>query len=199
MTDPADDLPVAGTIVLLRPATSGVEVLLMRRPDRGSFASAWVFPGGKVEPGDRIPGAAEVDDARRAAIREVAEEVGLVVEEATVLSRWQPPASAPVRIRTWFFVAESPEGDLRPAPEEVVETAWVSPAEALARHATGEWTLFPPTWVTLHGLSRHGSVRAAVETAGIAQQFTTQVIDSGFAWGAQRLETGSLPWRFTEG
>ncbi len=199
MTDPADDLPVAGTIVLLRPATSGVEVLLMRRPDRGSFASAWVFPGGKVEPGDRVLGAAEVDDARRAAIREVIEEVGLVVGEATVLSRWQPPASAPVRIRTWFFVAEPAQRDLRPAPDEVVETAWVSPAEALARHATGEWTLFPPTWVTLHGLSRHESAGDVIAAAGTAQLFTTQVVDEGFAWGEQRLETGSLPWRFTEG
>ena len=49
MTD-LDDLPVAGTAVLLRPTPEGFAVLLMRRPDRGSFAGAWVFPGGKVEP-----------------------------------------------------------------------------------------------------------------------------------------------------
>ena len=43
-TDPS--IPVAATVVLLRDATRGVEVLMIERPDRGSFAGAWVFPGG---------------------------------------------------------------------------------------------------------------------------------------------------------
>jgi len=40
----------AATVVLLRDGERGVEVLLAERPrDRGSFAGAWVFPGGAVE------------------------------------------------------------------------------------------------------------------------------------------------------
>ena len=40
-TDPA--IPVAATVVLLRDAGDGLEVLMIERPDRGSFAGAWVF------------------------------------------------------------------------------------------------------------------------------------------------------------
>jgi len=197
-----DDLPVAGTAVLLHPMTRGFEVLLMRRPDRGSFAGAWVFPGGKVEPRDRRDQADEWQDARRAAVRETAEEVGLVIEDPVVLSRWEPPAEAPVRIRTWFFLARAADTALRPSPDEVAEAVWVSPAEALARHATGEWMLYPPTWVTLHHLAAYETADAALAAAGVARHFATRVIASAegadFAWDGLRLRTGSLPWRLED-
>lgn len=193
-----DRLPVAGTAVLLRPARDGFAVLLMRRPDRGPFASAWVFPGGKVEPSDLREGADESDDARRAAVRETAEEVGLTISDPVLLSRWQPPAEAPIRIRTWFFLASAPEGELRFSVDEVVEAVWLSPADALTRHATGEWTLFPPTWVTLHQLSGFESAEAALAAAGVARHFSTRVVESAqgtdFEWDGLRLRTGSLPW-----
>lgn len=208
MTD-LDDLPVAGTVVLLRPGSpaddspAGLEVLLMRRPGRGSFADAWVFPGGKVEERDRRPGDDEVDRARRAGIRETEEEVGLVVDDAVVLSRWQPPAEAPVRIRTWFFLAEAPDGELRLSADEVVDARWVSPAQALARHATGEWTLFPPTWMTLHQLIGAESVDAAFAMAGAVREFSTRVLagEGGavFAWDDLRLDTTTLPWTLSGG
>ena len=51
---PAVDLPLAGTVVVLRDGALGAEVLLMRRPDRGSFAGGWAFPGGKVEAADAV-------------------------------------------------------------------------------------------------------------------------------------------------
>lgn len=200
MSDPDDpDLPVAGTVVLLRQGAAGVEALLMRRPGRGSFAGAWVFPGGKVEESDRRQGADEEDDARRAGIRETFEEVGLVVGDLIVLSRWQPPVEAPVRIRTWFFLAEAPRAALALSEGEVVDAAWVTPADALERHARGEWTLFPPTWITLHQLTDAASVASALASAGIARRFSTRVLESdqgtAFVWDDLRLETGSLPWR----
>lgn len=201
MTEP-DDLPVAGTAVLLREGPDGVEVLLMRRPDRGSFPGAWVFPGGKIEPGDRVDGASEQDDARRAAIRETLEEVGLVVTDAVVLSRWQPPVEAPVRIRTWFFLASDPRGAMRFSTDEVVDAAWVAPDEALHRHAAGEWTLFPPTWMTLHQLGRFESAESALASGGAAQHFSTRIVETergaAFEWDGLRLETYSLPWRLRE-
>ncbi|WP_144877272.1 NUDIX hydrolase [Microbacterium sp. 1.5R] len=208
MTD-LDDLPIAGTVVLLRPGSptlgdaAAVEVLLMRRPGRGSFADAWVFPGGKVEESDRRPGDEEVDLARRAGIRETWEEVGLVVDDAVTLSRWQPPVEAPVRIRTWFFLATAPTGDLRLSAGEVVDAQWISPAGALSRHAAGEWTLFPPTWMTLHKLSTAGSVDDALATAGVVRRFSTRVLPGAagtvFAWGDLRLDTGALPWNLNAG
>lgn len=203
MSTPEPSLPLAGTVVLLREAAPGFQVLLIRRPDRGSFAGAWVFPGGKVEPGDRLDGASDVDDARRAAIRETVEEVGLAVDDLVLLSEWQPPIEAPTRIRTWFFLAEAPDQPLSPAAAEVVEVAWLRPAEALARHGSGEWTLFPPTWITLHQLSAFTDLASALASGGAAQLFQTRVLasDAGqvFAWEHGRLEAGALPWRFVAG
>ena len=53
---PADaEHPVAATVVLMRDGVDGVEVLLLERPHhRGSFAGAWVFPGGGVDEEDRL-------------------------------------------------------------------------------------------------------------------------------------------------
>lgn len=195
-----EDLPVAGTVVILRDAADGFEVLLLRRPDRGSFAGAWVFPGGKVEPGDRRPGATEIDDAECAGIRETKEEVGLVVDSLRALSQWQPPREAPTRIRTWFFVAMSRGVEPSPSPDEVAELAWVTPTEALARHARGEWTLFPPTWVTLHLLSDFSDADSVMTSAGEPALFRTRVLETesgrAFAWEQGRLDAGTLPWRY---
>ncbi|WEK62774.1 MAG: NUDIX domain-containing protein [Candidatus Microbacterium colombiense] len=202
MIDPEDDvdetLPVAGTVVLLRPSRKGFEVLLMRRPDRGSFAGAWVFPGGKVEDTDVREGDGEIENARRAGIRETFEEVGLLVDGLVALSRWSPPREAPTRIRTWFFLATAPDHRPEPSADEVAELIWASPAEALARHGAGEWRLFPPTWVTLHTLSAFTDVPSALSSGAGVESFRTRVLDGGgaFAWDQGRLEAETLPWRF---
>lgn len=203
MSASEQSLPVAGTVVLLRAADPGFELLLIRRPDHGSFAGAWVFPGGKVEPSDRRPGEAEIEDARRAAVRETFEEVGLVVDSLEVLSEWHPPVEAPTRIRTWFFLAEAPDAEPAPSADEVAEIAWVRPADALARHGAGEWMLYPPTWITLHQLSAFSDAASALSSGGAAQLFQTRVLDTeagrAFAWEQGRLEAGELPWRFVAG
>src|SRR5690606_35707609 len=149
---------VAGTAVLLREGLQGLEVLLIRRPDRGSFAGAWVFPGGIVEPADTRPEATEVEDAARAAVRETLEEVGLQVSGLTTLSRWMPPVEAPKRVRTWFFLATEVDGQITPSPDEVAEWRWIRPADALVAHVEEEIQLFPPTWVTLNSLDRKSVV-----------------------------------------
>jgi 8-oxo-dGTP pyrophosphatase MutT (NUDIX family) len=203
VSTPDPSLPVAGTVVLLREADVGFEVLLMRRPDRGSFAGAWVFPGGKVEPDDRRVGDDEVEDARRAAIRETFEEVGVDVDVLVPFSEWHPPVEAPTRIRTWFFLAVAPDADPAPSEDEVAELTWLRPAEALARHGAGEWTLYPPTWITLHQLSAFTDAASALSSGGAVQLFQTRVLGSGtaqaFAWDQGRLEAGVRPWRFFPG
>lgn len=64
-----DQHPRVCVVYLLRRGPSGTEVLLGRKR-RGLGEGRVVGPGGKLEPGE---------DARSAAVREVAEEVGLVV------------------------------------------------------------------------------------------------------------------------
>ncbi|MFK4730578.1 NUDIX domain-containing protein [Agromyces mediolanus] len=159
-------LGAAATVVLLRDGELGLEVLLAERPhDRGSFRGAWVFPGGAVDDAD-AHGAAidDVESARRAAVRETREEIGIDVDpdELVAFSHWVPPMIAQKRLVTTFFAARMPDGEIRPAPEELVAVAWIRPGEALARHAAGAMTLWPPTWVTLHGLAAEASADAAL-------------------------------------
>lgn len=60
MSDSALPKPAA-TLVILRPEAAGFSVLLMQRPSKSSFMGGMhVFPGGKVEPGDRPAAAGEL-------------------------------------------------------------------------------------------------------------------------------------------
>ena len=66
----------SATVVVVRPAAAGIEVLLSRRAERGDHNSgAWVFPGGLVDAGDRKAHAfcAGLDDAAASARLSVAE------------------------------------------------------------------------------------------------------------------------------
>lgn len=156
----------AATVLLLRDGERGVEVLLAERPSASrSFAGAWVFPGGMVEPDDVANGdPAGEATARRTAVRETAEEIGLVIDSAELVrfSRWTPPTGSPKTIVTTFFAIRVPDGELRPSPDEVSAVEWMRPSDALERHAAGALTLWPPTWVTLHGLVHAESVDAAL-------------------------------------
>ena len=61
----------AASVILLRRASPGFEVFLLRRRKGASFmASAFVFPGGATESGE---------DARTAAARELFEETGVLL------------------------------------------------------------------------------------------------------------------------
>ena len=89
----------SATLVVVRDALSGIEVLLMRRAERGDQNSgAWVFPGGLVDAGDRDAHACctGLDDAAAsvrlglaqggldfyiAALRECFEESGLLLAQ----------------------------------------------------------------------------------------------------------------------
>lgn len=203
-------LPIGGTAVLLRDGDGGLEVLLIRRPDRGSFAGAWVFPGGVVETLDLFDGESESQTAARAAARESEEEVGLRPEGLVTISCWVPPAEAPKRVRTWFFLAPTPDGELRMAPDEVQDARWFSPEAALRAHADAEIVLFPPTWVTLHALVERGaaSVAEALATVSVPELYATHLLGDGiFVWGGDashpeggegvhRLSTAVLPWTY---
>ncbi|WP_400994574.1 NUDIX hydrolase [Agromyces sp. GXQ0307] len=155
----------AATVVILREGVRGVEVLLGERNHRGSFAGAWVFPGGAVDEadaaGDPIDSPAA---ARRAAVRETFEEVGLElgVDDLVEFALWSPPKGVPKRMRTRFFAARAPEAEVRLATDELLRVEWLTPTEALEHHADGAMTLFPPTWVTLHGLRNATDVGAAL-------------------------------------
>ena len=70
MSGPTDKLTDVAVAVILKP--SG-EFLLARRPEGKPYAGYWEFPGGKVEPGERV---------EQALRRELREELGIEVEQA---------------------------------------------------------------------------------------------------------------------
>ncbi|WP_411720477.1 NUDIX hydrolase [Mycetocola sp.] len=172
---------VAATVLLLRDSDNGPEVLLLERPQAGgSFPGAWVFPGGAIDPGDRVGSSGELDgeeaSARRAAVREVREETSLEIGSDALVEAacWLPPAITPKRYRTWFYATRAPQGEVILSPQEAVACEWLRPSEALRRHAEGVFELVPPTWVMLHRIASDATVDAALaRVAGGAEHFET--------------------------
>ena len=170
---PLADRPTAGptpaaTVVPLRDSKDGLEVLLLRRSARGAFGGMWVFPGGQVDPGDLgesdPPDGAEIAAARRAAVREAAEEAGLVLVETDLvtLSFWLPPLETPRRFATWFFLAPADDHPVVVDDDEIHEYRWQTPAAGMAARNRGEIELVPPTFTTLWWLAHHPNVAAAL-------------------------------------
>ncbi|MCP5027102.1 MAG: NUDIX hydrolase [Actinomycetia bacterium] len=163
---PRPALPAA-TAVLLRDGSRGLEVLMVRRNSKTAFGGMWAFPGGVIEHED-IPDDSAPDPmpaARVAVVRETREEVGLELDESSLvlLSHWLPPADSPVRFSTWFFAAPVPPGSVEVDGGEIHEHRWLQPTEAMRLRNEGEIELVTPTFVTLHNLTRHETVSSAVE------------------------------------
>ena len=223
LTGGSGDAPMhdAATVVLLRDSAAGIECLMVRKNSGQAFGGMWVFPGGRVEEADGTG----VDGARRAAVREAAEETGLVLDPATLvpISHWTPPATAPRRYATRFFLGALPDdaADVIVDGGEIGDHVWTPPAVALERHGAGEIELVPPTWVTLQRLAEAGAVAAgataAVEAAAAEEieRFKTRVVikdgvlvtvwdpDAGYARGdldapgaRHRLTMDPAGWRF---
>jgi 8-oxo-dGTP pyrophosphatase MutT (NUDIX family) len=161
-----DEPTPAATVVPLRDGEGGLEVLLLRRNTRGEFGGMWVFPGGKVDAGDKGDDG-EVAAARRAAVREAHEEAGLVLDEhrLVVLSFWLPPVEAARRFATWFFLAPAGAGDVLIDGTEVHEHRWLKPQEAMAARNAGEIQLAPPTFTTLWWASGQADANTALAAA----------------------------------
>jgi 8-oxo-dGTP pyrophosphatase MutT (NUDIX family) len=157
----------AATVVLLRDGRDGVEVLMLHRVSKVAFGGMWVFPGGRVDDGDRQPGDDDVSAASRAAAREALEECGLGVEpdDLVAFAHWVPPAITPRRYATYFFLARASDGDVVVDGGEIHEHEWLPAREVLARRDRGEVDLAPPTWVTLHDLAEHDTVDEALAAA----------------------------------
>jgi 8-oxo-dGTP pyrophosphatase MutT (NUDIX family) len=170
----------AATVILLRDGADGLETLMLRRDSKLAFAGGmWVFPGGRVDPGDYGDDPEDLDTAsRNAAVRESFEESGLVVTADVMVpfAHWTPPPEAPKRFSTQFFVAPAPEGVVTIDDGEIRDHMWVSPADCIRHRDALEIELAPPTWVTLHTLAAHATVDAAIEAtrASVPEHFTTR-------------------------
>lgn len=146
----------AATVVPLRRRGKNIEVGLVRKnPNLASLGGTWVFPGGRVDPGD--VGATPVERACAAAVREANEETGLVLDPDSLFhhGHWTTPTLRPRRFATDYFLTWV-DAELIPDGSEIVETQWVTPAYALAEREAGNLLLPPPTFVTLWRLHHEG-------------------------------------------
>ncbi len=174
----------ASTVVVARP---GVEVLAVRRSAISRFAPGFVvFPGGVVDHGDAALAArwfGRVEETARAcALRELAEETGLVMtrdglvaapgrlpgenglappspDQVPEMARWIAPEFLPVRFDARFFAIAATR-DVAPRPDgvEVEHAWWASPAALLEAASAGEFSLMWPTLRTLQALAECRSV-----------------------------------------
>jgi 8-oxo-dGTP pyrophosphatase MutT (NUDIX family) len=127
---PATPRPAAS--VLLYDDTRPWRLLMMRRPDTTTFApGAWVFPGGGVHEPDR----ARPDPLRAAAVREVFEEVGVLLARPD-------GAAAAGRIRAELaagrdFWAALAAAEAEPALDRLAFCGrWVTPRQVRRRYDT---------------------------------------------------------------
>jgi 8-oxo-dGTP diphosphatase len=87
------------------------EFLLAKRPEGKPYPGYWEFPGGKIEPGE---------DARGALVRELREELGIEVREATPwIMRVYTYTHATVRLH--FFRVSAWDGEPRPLEEQAIQ------------------------------------------------------------------------------
>jgi 8-oxo-dGTP pyrophosphatase MutT (NUDIX family) len=178
---PATPRPAA-TIILLRRGGKhkqrGVEVLMVQRNPAARFMpGVWVFPGGVVEESERLrdadaePSPAHEELAHRAcAVRELAEEAGIVLPEDAELhpwSRWITPEVVPIRFDTRFYVALAPpHSPPRADGEETVDAGWFTPRRALELHRRSEMELVFPTIKHLESLLPYRSSDEVLAAVG---------------------------------
>lgn len=158
----------AAAVVALRDGDGGLEVLLGQRSTAARFMGGfWVFPGGQVDPGDG-PGE---EGFRRAAARELAEEVSVTVSvtELVPFDRWITPEALPRRFDTCFFAAAvEPDAAVRVDGHEIIASRWDAPGRLLADSHAGTTLLSYPTLRQLERLRTWSTVAEALEACASA-------------------------------
>jgi 8-oxo-dGTP pyrophosphatase MutT (NUDIX family) len=173
----------AATLILARPSTDGVEVLILTRAEGNRFLPGYaVFPGGTVERWDLELATSlfrdAAEEARACALRELYEEASILLTATgpmaqrpdaplgaiafdppsarmlVEIGRWIAPEFIETRYDARFFAAAAPRG-IEPEPDgvEISEARWAAPAAVLDQVERGEARAFWPTLVTLRALA----------------------------------------------
>jgi len=198
----------AATVILMRDTDHGPEVLLVQRSSAVKhMGGMWVFPGGRVDPGDDPGDGDPYRSAVNAAIRETQEEAGLRItdDQLEYLSHWTTPEGAKRRFSTWFFLAIlEDDQEVQVDGGEISLHRWVAPRIAFEeiRDTANPFRLMPPTYVSLVDLADFmdcAAARAAISEREAFMYAPHMVFveggicflyegDAGFATGDEQLD-----------
>jgi 8-oxo-dGTP pyrophosphatase MutT (NUDIX family) len=184
----------AASVILLRDGHDGLETYLLHRHAQMPFAASMVvFPGGRVDATDAHGG---IDPVRRCAIRETAEETGVVLAESDLhpWAHWITPEIEPRRYDTWFFVAIMPAGqNASDASGETERAEWSTPQAALVAERSGMIKMLPPTMSILIELADLGTSGAVISRARGREVEPVQpkVVETPDGWQFSYPQAGS--------
>jgi 8-oxo-dGTP pyrophosphatase MutT (NUDIX family) len=177
------EIRMAASVIGVRDAADGPEVLVIERSLDHRFLPGYVaFPGGAVDPGDaslaRRWFGDEREAGRAAAVRELAEEVGLAITADAVIAtdrptaldaidasppppdrlseiaRWIAPEQVPVRFDARYYAVRIEDGDEPTADgSEAAAAWWRSPRDLLVGWEAGDVLLYWPTHFTMRVLA----------------------------------------------
>ena len=107
-------------------------------------------------------------EKRELALTEFLDRRGLVLRTDLLgaWSGWLTPIFEPKRYRTWFFVAELPEGQrTRDVSTESDHVVWLPVMHAVEQAEAREILMLPPTYITCLEVGRYADPQAAVDAA----------------------------------
>ena len=206
----SNEIRQAASLIGVRDGSDGPEVLVIERTLGQRFLPGYVaFPGGAIDPTDgelaeRWFGDEE-EAVRAAAVRELAEEVGLAVTQEGVvavdpdeplapihvappgltrlpeIARWIAPERVPVRFDARYYAVRMDEA-AEPTPDgaEAAKAWWASPRWLMSAWESEELLFYWPTHFTMRALA---DCRDADELLGL--RIATREPDDD--------ETGRLP------
>ncbi len=116
----------------------------------------------------------------------LAHQLTLAADEVFLLAHWITDRDLPRRFDVPFLVARMPEGQTPVADEtEQFEPVWVRPADALERHANGQFFIIFPTIRTLQRLKAFTTVEAVLAACASEQPWFTSCPRAGFLAGRE--------------
>jgi 8-oxo-dGTP pyrophosphatase MutT (NUDIX family) len=130
-------------------------------------------------------------EARELAMTEFLDRRGLVLRTDLLgaWSGWLTPVFEPKRYRTWFFVAELPEGQLtRDVSTESDHVVWLPAIRAVEQAEAGEILMLPPTYITSLDVAQHADPAAVLHesTRRVVEMFCPAVEAEGEGYTLSR-------------
>jgi recombination protein RecT len=120
----------------------------------------------------------------------------LAADEVWLLAHWITDRDLPRRFDVPFLVARMPQGQEPCADEaEQFEPVWVRPADALQRHAAGQFFMIFPTIRTLERLRAYGTAAEVIAACAGEQPLWASCPRAGLLQGAEaRFMEHEMPY-----